>query len=118
MAGNSASCKTWCVTLVAAVLVLLAGNSKLNAVWVVAFPALILASLDAYYLGLEKGFRDAYEQFNRKLHSGALKAEDLYQVEPTGSSSLRQVKAFASVSVWGFYGSLVLLALIVSRLVG
>lgn len=117
MASNSASCKTWCVTLVAAVLVLLADNSTLDTVWVAAFPALILATLDAYYLGLEKGFRETYEQFGRKLHAGTLSPEDLYQVKAGGNPSVMQLKAFASVSVWGFYGPLVLLAFIVSRLV-
>ena len=112
MSLNSASCKTWCVTIVAAVIVLIADRNKPALVWVAIFPALIFAALDTYYLALEKGFRSAYEGFVRKLHIGRLMPEDLYTVQPRGSTREHQRSALKSFSIWGFYLSLIALAIL------
>ena len=55
MASNSASCKAWCVTLVSAMLVLIADKEKPDYVWISVVPIVLFVVLDAYYLGLERG---------------------------------------------------------------
>lgn len=109
MASNSTSCKAWCVTLVSAVLVIVADKGNPDYAWIALLPTVVFAALDAYYLALEKGFRNSYNVFIRKLHTKQLTTEDLYSVSPTGNLSKLQLEALKSFSVWGFYISLIVL---------
>jgi hypothetical protein len=110
MSGNSAACKTWCVTLVAAILVLVADKGKANLVLLVVLPIIIFAVLDVYYLQLEKGFRNSYNAFITKVHDHTLAPSDLYSVDPSGPVVDRVRAALKSFSVSGFYIPLLLLA--------
>ena len=109
MAGNSTSCKAWCITVVSAILVIVADKGKPNFAFIALVPTFLFLALDAYYLALEKAFRASYADFVRKLHTGVAKAEDLYTVTPKGSYSKHQLKALTSFSVWGFYATLFVL---------
>ena len=106
MSGNSSSCKAWCVSLVAAVLVIIADKGKPEYAWIALLPTIVFASLDVYYLALEKAFRNSYNKFITKLHKKQLTEEDLYSVAPVGNMSKLQFEACKSFSVWGFYVSL------------
>lgn len=112
MASNSTSAKAWCITIVSAILVLVADKEKPDYAFLALLPTLLFVALDAYYLAMEKGFRNAYNQFVKKLHKGTITADDLFSVQPVGSSSRLQWEAFKSFSVWGFYAVLVVLILI------
>lgn len=112
MASNSSACKAWCVTLVSAVLVIVADKGKGDYAYIAFLPALVFAALDAYYLALEKAFRNAYNEFISKLHKQTLIEADLYSVLPKGSMSKLQWQSIKSFSVWGFYSSLVVLIFI------
>lgn len=109
MASNSTSCKTWCITVVSAILVIVADKGKPNFAFIALVPTLLFLALDAYYLAMEKAFRASYADFVKKLHSGVAKAEDLYAVTPLGSYSKHQFEALKSFSVWGFYTTLFVL---------
>lgn len=109
MSSNSTSCKAWCITIVSAILVIIADKGKSNLAALAILPTLLFATLDAYYLALEKGFRNSYNAFIDKLHSGKLLPSDLYSMVPTGNLKKLQIDAFVSFSVWGFYGSLIAL---------
>jgi len=106
MSDNSSSCKAWCVSLVAAVLVIIADKGKPEYAWIALLPTIVFASLDAYYLALEKAFRNSYNKFITKLHKKQLTEEDLYSIAPMGNMSKLQFAAYKSFSVWGFYVSL------------
>ena len=80
MASNSSACKTWCVTLVSAVLVIVADKGKPDYAWIAMLPIIVFAALDAYYLALEKAFRNSYNDFISKLHNKSLTESDLYSV--------------------------------------
>ena len=54
MATNSASCKTWCITAVSALLVAGVDKGHVEVVRVLLVPVVIFGFLDAYYLGLER----------------------------------------------------------------
>ncbi len=112
MAANSASCKTWCITIVAAIVVVVADKDKPSLGWLAVLPILVFAILDVYYLALEKGFVAAYNAFIQKLHNRTLAHSDLYSLTPTGYTTERQVEALKSFSVWGFYLPLLVLALL------
>lgn len=115
MAANSSACKAWCVTLVSAILIIVADKGKPEYAWIAMLPTIVFASLDAYYLALEKAFRNAYNDFISKLHRNSLKFEDLYSVIPKGNMSSLQWESFKSFSVWGFYLSLALLIVITKK---
>lgn len=111
MAFNSNSAKTWCVTIVSAILVTIADKNKPQLAWLCIIPILQFCSLDTYYLGLEKGFRESYNHFIKKLHTEKLNHDDLFAVIPKGKMLYHYVEAFFSFSIWSFY--LVLLSLVV-----
>ena len=103
MASNSTSLKAWCITLVAAILVVVADKNKPDYVLIALIPAVMFCVLDAYYLALEKGFRKAYEGFVGKLHDETLTTNDMYVVKPIGKMWLLWLRAFLSPSIWIFY---------------
>jgi len=112
MAGNSSSCKAWCITIVSAILVIVADKGKPHFACVAFIPTVLFAGLDIYYLALEKGFRNSYNTFIKKLHSGNLTTEDLFSVVPEGNQSKLQVESMKSFAVWGFYLALCVLIIL------
>lgn len=104
MADNSRSCKVWCVTLVSAILVLVARTGKAEHALIALAPTVLFYVLDAYYLALERGFRRSHERFVGKLHHGRITESDLYTVAPTGSTPRGTLWAmFKSFSIPPFY---------------
>lgn len=103
MASNSTSAKSWCITIVSAIFVIVADKSKPDYALIALVPTFLFFTLDAYYLSMEKGFRNSYNLFVKKLHHGLLSVDDLYSVIPVGENSILQKEAFSSVSIWGFY---------------
>ena len=103
MAENSRSCKVWCVTLVSAILVLSAQTGNVQHALIALVPALLFLVLDAYYLALERGFRNAYDAFVRKLHSGELTHCDIYVVRPREAIPKLLLQSLTSFSIWPFY---------------
>jgi len=112
MASNSTQCKAWCITIVSAVLVVVADKGKPDFAWIALFPSLLFFALDAYYLTLEKAFRASYNIFIDKVHKGILEPEDLYSVLPAGKMENHKKNALKSFSVWGFYLGLMALVAI------
>jgi hypothetical protein len=107
MSTNSSSCKAWCVTVVSAVLVIVADKGKPNYAWIAVLPTFIFFLLDVYYLAFEKAFRESYNKFIGKLHRRELVEDDLYSIFPSGKFNKHQWDAIRSFSVWGFYLCLV-----------
>ena len=108
MAENSRSCKVWCITLVSAVLVLIARTESQHALTDLApliaiVPAVLFLVLDTYYLALERAFIDSYDAFVRKLQNGKLASSDLYVVAPTGLIPKVFARSLGSFSIWPFY---------------
>lgn len=117
MAGNSTSCKAWCITIVSAILVLIADKNKPELAWLALLPSFLFLALDAYYLALEKAFRSSYNDFIHKLHNENLFSDDLYSVAPKGNMTNHQIASLKSFSVWGFYSALVLLVVLAKEIV-
>lgn len=116
MAANSAGCKTWCITLVSAVIVIIADKGKPNYIWISIVPIALFLVLDSCYLSLERQFRSTYNDFIRKLHGEIATVEDVFYVNPKSgicATSLSIFKAMASMSICPFYGLLALMLLIV-----
>lgn len=106
MAANSASCKTWCITLVSAILVLVVDKAKPEYASISLVPILIFFFLDSYYLALERQFRDLYNSFITKLHNDKATIEDVFIVSPSKDIVCSIFKALFSISVLPFYTTL------------
>jgi hypothetical protein len=117
MAGNSAACKTWCITLVSALLVLIADKGTPRFAWLALIPTILFCILDAYYLALEQTFRNAYNSFVTRLHTGQLSREDLFVIAPKGEIVPQFLRAIRSFSVYPFYAVLTGLILVAKTLV-
>lgn len=117
MAANSTASKTWCITLVSAILVIVADKGKPQYAFIALIPTILFLALDAYYLALEKGFRNSYKNFVKKIHDGTATADDLYAISPHGNQSSLQVEALKSFSVWGFYVTLTIMIYIAKSVV-
>jgi len=120
MASNSASCKTWCITLVSAMLVIIANNEKPDYVIITLVPIVLFLLLDSYYLGLEKQFRSMHSNFIKKLHSNVVTIDDIFNLTPEGGilkTAGATFGALASLSIWPFYLLLGLMLLIIKTYV-
>ena len=118
MAENSRSCKVWCVTLVAAVLVLVAQTEKANYALIALAPTVLFYVLDSYYLALERGFRKSFDNFVYRLHAGRVSSRDLFTVDFIGSIERGTLWAMVrSFSVWPFYLLLVVTIVLVWLLI-
>ena len=117
MAENSRACKVWCVTIVSAILVLVAGADRPDYVLAVFVPLIALLVLDAYYLALERAFRSSYDSFVQKLARGELTTADLYVVKPAGSIPRTFFRSLRSFSIYPFYTALVIAVLVVRALI-
>jgi len=106
MSSNSASSKSWCITLVSAILVIVADKDNPQYAWLALLPTTLFFLLDAYYLSLERSFRNAYNEFIVKLHSQNLQQEHLFVVTPQGDRLSLFLSSAGSFSVWPFYATL------------
>ena len=107
MAKNSAICKTWCVTLVAAILVLVARTDTPVYSLIALVPTFLFLFLDSFYLALERAFRCSYNSFVCRLHKGEITRRDLYVVKRAKLSRKENLAVLKSPSIWPFYTALV-----------
>ena len=103
MGDNSRHCKVWCVTLVSAVLVLVARTGNPDHALIAVLPTILFWCLDAYYLLLEWRFRNSYNDFVVRLHDGTLATNVVYKLMPCGSVLKGTLYSAKSPSVWPFY---------------
>jgi hypothetical protein len=108
MAENSRNCKTWCVSLVSALLVF--SSKTLALPWFVfLLPVLPLMYLDMYYLALETFYIKSYNTLKDNHLSGTLTEQNVYELDsPNGNLNI--FYQFRSKSVWPFYGALAVVA--------
>jgi hypothetical protein len=130
MAGNSSNCKSVCITLVSAIAVVIADKGKPDFAWITLIPVILFCLLDAYYLGLEQGFRNTYNEFVKKLQNGVVTPKDLFLVMPKRTVKKHQadglttletktfnpvygtLKALISFAVYPFYLTLIVVLLL------
>ncbi len=117
MASNSASSKAWCITLVSAILVIVANKGKPQYALIAIIPTLLFFVLDIYYLALENGFRNSYNDFIAKLHLGEVKSEDLFAVKSKGRLLKLFFNSVCSFSIYPFYGTLLIMIYVTKILV-
>lgn len=107
MSENSARLKGHCLSLIGAIVGLAAAFSK-DQVVIYTVPIIVgFAILDAYYLALERGFRNQFDSVRRM----PLDQTPDFAIAPVEREST--FKAFFSLSVFGFYGSVSILTVLI-----
>lgn len=85
MAGNSANCKAWMVTIISALMALQCSIDAING-WILLgiLPILLFWYLDVYYLHLERGMRNREIAFLNLFRSNHLEGykEALFNFKP------------------------------------
>ena len=124
MAANSASCKTLTITILAAILVLLAdGKLSVCNLWIAYIPVILFFFLDCFYLGLERSFIKKQAGLIEKINKGIDVSADIFLVKDgradnfcaiVGATAKNFYKQFIntlgaifSFSTLPFYGSII-----------
>lgn len=77
MAKNSASCKSWAIPLVTAI-IMLSLEKGIVPTTAALIPLILFYLLDCYYLGLERKFKDRQRDFIAKLNNGEDVSKEIY----------------------------------------
>jgi hypothetical protein len=94
MASNSANCKTWAITILAAMLVLVVENKICSdKLWVCYIPIGLFFFLDCFYLGLERNFIKKQNDFISKIHNGENFENELFVVKKLNEKWYQKVWA-------------------------
>ena len=111
MATNSFQLKGWSVALGSVIVGLTAKDAQPQLAVIALLPVVVFCVLDAYFLGLERGFRDLYERF--VAGPAAPNRPALYSMafDTTKTSTFA---ALGSRSVWAVHGVVVVIALAVA----
>lgn len=75
MAGNSANCKTWAITVIVAVFAL-SDTEGWTRFFICLGATLMFYLLDCFYLGLERRFINLQRIFVHKIYGKPIKLED------------------------------------------
>jgi len=118
MAGNSANCKGWLLTLVSAITALqLTADDLRGILWIAPVLIVLFYYLDSYYLGLERKFIKIEGEFVKKAkeNAGDHHTEGLYSFNIKSVKDKRATtwNAMISESTLPFYLILFLIVLII-----
>ena len=112
LAGNSASCKTWCLTLVTAILSLTGTMKNAALVEVALIPVIVFGFIDTMYLAHERAYRDLYTSVVNKINYGEYTVGDVFDAKPSlGFFRLcwLAIRSFCSWAVWPVYLGVIVL---------
>ena len=121
MARNSAACKTWCITLVAAISALGVGAEQSAVIPLALLPITVFCLLDGYYLSLERDFRYMYDTFVDRLQGDTSGEYELFKLKPPHGWKHRSRVGFAalsSTSILWFYVTLAMAMVAVYLITG
>jgi hypothetical protein len=103
--------------VVSGILVVVAGKDKPDYAVIALIPTLLFFLLDAYYLALERAFRQSYNDFIDKLHLQIIRPNDLYVVLPSGFTLRLFLSTLRSISIWLFYVALFIMICLTKKFV-
>jgi hypothetical protein len=106
LSNYSMNCKTWAVTLVAALCVVIFDPQKICYSYVIFVPIVIFWLFDCYYLGLEKTFRKIYDDFVNSIANENTNICDDIKFSLKKERLLNFFKAIFSMSTSPLYAAL------------
>jgi hypothetical protein len=107
LAGNSGALKGFAVTVVTALLGVSINTHKASYAWLGTYPVVVLGLLDAYYLALERRYRELY-------NNAVDEADTAWGLAPEKATLSYVVNAIGSPSVWAFYGAALVAVVVVA----
>lgn len=109
MSENSRNAKTWCISLISALLIF--SSKALALPWfIMVLPILPLMYIDMYYLALETFYRQEYNVLKQQYKEGLLDLSNVYDMGSPNNGNLHILFQIRSKSVWPFYGLLIFIA--------
>lgn len=108
LAGQSASSKTWCLTLVGGLLGLASATKTPGLLTLGLVPVAAFAFLDAMYLAHERAFRDHFGGVVAKLRSNTYALEDVFDTRAEAPDVFAWLSALVSWATLPLYLGLVL----------
>ena len=116
MASNSSNCKAWAITLFTAMDALLIGVEVMRQwMWIILFPIVLFYFLDAYYLGLEKDYRNLEASFIKKLRAPEDCSSCVYDFNYTHADEYKKgenlKKGLTSPATWPLYSILAVISI-------
>ncbi|MSO99633.1 MAG: hypothetical protein EXR07_01080 [Acetobacteraceae bacterium] len=102
LANNSASCKTWCLTLVAALLSVAGTAHAPRIVTAALVPVLVFGFLDVMYLATEVAYRNLYETVVDSIRAGSYDRARVFEARARPDAGC-VIWAAASWSVVPYY---------------
>lgn len=117
MASNSSNCKAWAITLFTAMAALMIGVEVMRQwMWIILFPIALFYSLDVYYLGLEKDYRNLEASFIKKLRSPEDCSSYVYDFNFTHADGYKKgenlKKGLKSTATWPLYSTLAAISIV------
>ncbi len=116
ISNNCSNCKSWCITVVSAIVVLAIDKSKFDLLYIALLPLIIFYFLDSYYLSIEREFIALHKSFVKKFHKSNLLESDLFLLSIKNGFfrriGLTICAAVTSASTAPFYIILIVLILI------
>ena len=122
MAGNSVSCKQWCIVTVSALLTFSKSGTRCDDLSSICLiPLILFCFMDCYYLGIERQMRNRLNHFVSRLNANENLYAELFTTELLDKKSLcpceklckwveqqifqlwNTLKAFISFSIFPFY---------------
>jgi hypothetical protein len=97
LAGNSFLIKGWAVSLVTGLTALAKADANPDIAWISCGVLVLFAVLDAYYLALERAFRQLYEQQAGK------EARAGWSLTPPHVGSAQVLASLGRFAVWPLY---------------
>lgn len=116
MAANSCNCKTWLITLLAALTALQIAFDKLQQYgWIIIAFIVMIWFLDAFYLMLERIHRDKEAEFIKLLKKDNWQdeiASMVYSFSTDGEEHKLKLtfRAMGSIACWPFYSVLIVVS--------
>ena len=111
LAGNSGALKGFAVPVVTALLGVGVDRKSGDFVWLGIYPVIVFCFLDAYYLALERRYRELYRE------AAAEKADTNWSLAAEKAGYRGVLGALKSPSIWAFYGAALVTVIVVARLV-
>lgn len=108
LANNSASCKTWCLVIVSALLSLAGATHAPGIVTFALVPVVIFGCLDGMYLAQERAYRSLYTRIAQAIRDGSYGRGDAYELRAPPPGFTGFISALASWSIYPVYLGLIL----------
>lgn len=119
LASNSFRIKRWAIAITLAILAFLSTSKHVSAsaiYWLSIGSVGLFATLDAYYLVLERRVRDTYDHV--RLHPEEPTTFAILEDITFKETLCKMATAAKSVSVWLLYSSLIIVSIFSARIIG